>query len=60
MELDKTARSLVNKYLLARECKWKANENSDRLLCDFKSKAEKHLQLCFMIVESQKLVQFYL
>jgi uncharacterized protein len=41
MELDIVAISLDKKYLLVGECKWTTPENSDRLLQELKSKAEK-------------------
>ena len=41
IELDVVAESLDKKYLLVGECKWTANENSDRLLAELKAKAEK-------------------
>ena len=41
MELDIVAESLDKKYLLAGECKWTTEEDSDRLLAKLKAKALK-------------------
>ena len=41
IELDVVAESLDKKYLLVGECKWTSGENSNRMLAELKTKAEK-------------------
>lgn len=41
IEIDIVAESLDKKHLLVGECKWTTGENSDRLMSELKTKAEK-------------------